>query len=85
MINFLSCIDFLLTAVSPTASNYGETLSTLRYAHRAKKVLNTPTVNEDSNVRLIRELRSENARLKQMLQSSQVSAVTQCSIPQLCY
>ena len=77
MIHFLSCIDFLLTAVSPTASNYGETLSTLRYAHRAKKVLNTPTVNEDSNVRLIRELRSENARLKQMLQSSQVSGVTQ--------
>ena len=28
--------------------NYGETLSTLRYASRAKKIVNRPTVNEVS-------------------------------------
>ena len=33
-------------AVSPADSNYGETLSALRYANRAKNILNRPTVNE---------------------------------------
>lgn len=55
--------------------NYGETLSTLRYANRAKNIINKPTINEDSNVRLIRELRAEIARLKALLvQGNQVSA-----------
>lgn len=55
--------------------NYGETLSTLRYANRAKNIINKPTINEDGNVRLIRELRAEIARLKALLvQGNQVSA-----------
>lgn len=55
--------------------NCGETLSTLRYANRAKNIINKPTINEDSNVRLIRELRAEIARLKALLiQGNQVSA-----------
>ena len=55
--------------------NYGETLSTLRYANRAKNIINKPTINEDSNVRLIRELRAEIARLKALLvQGNQVKS-----------
>lgn len=54
-------------AVSPADVNYGETLSTLRYANRAKNIINKPTVNEDATVRLIRELRAEIARLKALL------------------
>lgn len=62
-----------LAAVSPADVNYGETLSTLRYANRAKNIINKPTVNEDANVRLIRELRAEIARLKALLvQGNQV-------------
>lgn len=54
--------------------NYGETLSTLRYANRAKNIINKPTINEDGNVRLIRELRAEIARLKALLvQGNQVN------------
>lgn len=34
------------TAVSPAECNYGETLSTLRYASRAKNIVNKPVVNE---------------------------------------
>lgn len=65
----------LLSAISPADVNYGETLSTLRYANRAKNIINKPTINEDSNVRLIRELRAEIARLKALLvQGNQVSA-----------
>lgn len=64
-------------AVSPADVNYGETLSTLRYANRAKNIINKPTINEDSNVKLIRELRAEIARLKALLvQGNQVGATT---------
>lgn len=65
----------VLAAISPADVNYGETLSTLRYANRAKNIINKPTVNEDANVRLIRELKAEIARLKALLiQGNQVSA-----------
>jgi len=39
-------IFILSSAVSPAECNYGETLSTLRYAQRAKNIINRPTVNE---------------------------------------
>lgn len=37
-----------LTAISPADVNYAETMSTLRYANRAKNIINKPTVNEVS-------------------------------------
>lgn len=49
----------MIAAISPADCNYGETLSTLRYANRAKNIINKPTINEDPNVKLIRELREE--------------------------
>ncbi|XP_067297022.1 kinesin-like protein KIF16B isoform X2 [Pseudorasbora parva] len=64
----------MIATVSPADINYGETLSTLRYANRAKNIINKPTINEDSNVRLIRELRAEIARLKALLaQGTQIA------------
>ncbi|XP_028297906.1 kinesin-like protein KIF16B isoform X2 [Gouania willdenowi] len=64
----------MIATVSPADVNYGETLSTLRYANRAKNIINKPTINEDANVRLIRELRAEIARLKALLvQGNQVA------------
>ncbi|XP_006088033.1 LOW QUALITY PROTEIN: kinesin-like protein KIF16B [Myotis lucifugus] len=54
----------MIATISPADVNYGETLSTLRYANRAKNIINKPTINEDANVKLIRELRAEIARLK---------------------
>lgn len=57
----------MIAAISPADCNYGETLSTLRYANRAKNIINKPTINEDSNVKLIRELRDEIRKLKAML------------------
>ena len=41
---------FLHAAVSPAMCNYGETLSTLRYASRAKSIVNKPVVNEVSHI-----------------------------------
>uniref|UniRef100_A0A3B4V8U6 Kinesin-like protein KIF16B n=1 Tax=Seriola dumerili TaxID=41447 RepID=A0A3B4V8U6_SERDU len=64
----------MIATVSPADVNYGETLSTLRYANRAKNIINKPTINEDANVRLIRELRAEIARLKALLvQGNQIA------------
>lgn len=57
----------MIAAISPADCNYSETLSTLRYANRAKNIINKPTINEDANVKLIRELREEIMKLKSML------------------
>lgn len=56
-----------VAAISPADCNYGETLSTLRYANRAKNIINKPTINEDPNVKLIRELRDEITKLRSLL------------------
>lgn len=53
----------MIAALSPADINYDETLSTLRYADRAKKIQNKAVVNESPTDRLIRELKEENARL----------------------
>nr|XP_025732635.1 kinesin-like protein KIF16B isoform X2 [Callorhinus ursinus]XP_025732725.1 kinesin-like protein KIF16B isoform X2 [Callorhinus ursinus] len=64
----------MIATISPADVNYGETLSTLRYANRAKNIINKPTINEDTNVKLIRELRAEIARLKTLLaQGNQIA------------
>ncbi|KAB1277131.1 StAR-related lipid transfer protein 9, partial [Camelus dromedarius] len=57
------------SAVSPAHTSYSETMSTLRYASNAKNIINKPRVNEDANVKLIRELREEIGRLKAVLRS----------------
>nr|CAD7200653.1 unnamed protein product [Timema douglasi] len=57
----------MIAAVSPADCNHGETLSTLRYANRAKNIINKPTINEDPNVKLIRDLREEINKLKALL------------------
>ncbi|XP_029349969.1 stAR-related lipid transfer protein 9 isoform X2 [Echeneis naucrates] len=59
----------MIATVSPSAYSYNETLSTLRYAAHARNIVNKPRVNEDANVRLIKELREEIDRLKSMLLS----------------
>merc|ERR1719206_318516 len=57
----------MIATLSPSMDNYEETLSTLRYADRAKKIVNHAVVNEDPNARIIRELRAEVDALKEML------------------
>lgn len=47
----------MICAISPADDNYEETLSTLRYASRAKKIQNKAIVNESDVDKLIRQLR----------------------------
>ncbi|CRL07801.1 CLUMA_CG020755, isoform A [Clunio marinus] len=63
----------MIAAISPADVNYSETLSTLRYANRAKNIINKPTINEDPNVKLIRELREEISALQAMLATGNVT------------
>ncbi|XP_078791282.1 kinesin-like protein KIF1A isoform X9 [Oryzias latipes] len=57
----------MVAALSPADINYDETLSTLRYADRAKQIRCNAVINEDPNNRLVRELKEEVARLKDLL------------------
>uniref|UniRef100_A0A3Q4HBT7 Kinesin family member 13A n=1 Tax=Neolamprologus brichardi TaxID=32507 RepID=A0A3Q4HBT7_NEOBR len=61
----------MIATVSPAADNYEETLSTLRYADRAKRIVNHAIVNEDPNARIIRELREEVEKLKVQLSQAE--------------
>ena len=63
----------MVATISPAADNFEETLSTLRYADRAKRIVNHAVVNEDPNARIIRELRAEVEALKEMLKHATVS------------
>lgn len=57
----------MIAAVSPADYNYEETLSTLRYAARAKAIKNKPRVNEDPKDALLKEYEEEIRKLKEML------------------
>lgn len=57
----------MLAALSPAADNYEETLSTLRYANRAKNIKNKPTINEDPKDAMLRQLQEEIELLKAQL------------------
>ncbi|XP_053539644.1 kinesin-like protein KIF1A isoform X9 [Ictalurus punctatus] len=57
----------MVAALSPADINYDETLSTLRYADRAKQIRCNAVINEDPNNRLVRELKDEVSRLKELL------------------
>ena len=62
----------MIATVSPAADSYEETLSTLRYADRAKRIVNHAVVNEDPNARIIRELRDEVDKLRVQLSQAEV-------------
>ncbi|KAK7940425.1 hypothetical protein WMY93_003751 [Mugilogobius chulae] len=58
----------MIATVGPSNKNHTETLATLRYASRAKKIKNKPRVNEDPKDALLREFQAEIARLKAQLE-----------------
>ena len=49
----------MIACVSPVESNYEETLSTIKYASRARNIKNKPVVNRDANSMLIEALRNQ--------------------------
>ena len=57
----------MIAAISPSDFNYEESLSTLRYAARAKSIKNQPRVNEDPKDALLKQYEEEIKKLKMML------------------
>lgn len=57
----------MVACLSPADNNYDETLSTLRYANRAKNIKNKPKINEDPKDALLRQYQEEIQKLKAML------------------
>ena len=58
----------MICALSPASINYEETLSTLRYADRAKKIQNKAVVNESEHDKVVRLLKEENNDLKKKIE-----------------
>ena len=75
-----NCKTTMIAMISPAHDAFNESLSTLYFAQRAKKIQNRPIVNEDLNNRaLIRQyetelknLRNELERKNKMLQSNEL-------------
>ncbi|KAG7327749.1 hypothetical protein KOW79_009355 [Hemibagrus wyckioides] len=61
----------MIATLSPATSNMDESLSTLRYAQQARLIINIAKVNEDTNAKLIRELKAEVEKLRAAQMSSQ--------------
>ncbi|KAJ3122303.1 Kinesin-like protein kif3b [Physocladia obscura] len=61
----------MIATLSPASYNYEETLSTLRYANRAKNIKNKPKINEDPKDAMLREYQDEINKLKQALEAKQ--------------
>jgi hypothetical protein len=66
----------MICAIRPGHSYYDETLNTLKYADRAKKIKNKPTINESPQDKLIKELQEENKRLKESMENGGVAVVS---------
>lgn len=60
----------MIANISPADYNYDETLSTLRYASRAKNIQNKPKVNADPKDALLKEYAEEIQRLRAMINNN---------------
>uniref|UniRef100_A0A8C7PWS1 plus-end-directed kinesin ATPase n=1 Tax=Oncorhynchus mykiss TaxID=8022 RepID=A0A8C7PWS1_ONCMY len=70
----------MVAALSPADINYDETLSTLRYADRAKQIRCNAVINEDPNNRLVRELKEEVGRLRDLLLSQGLGDILESKV-----
>merc|ERR1740139_1739516 len=64
----------MVANMGPADYNYEESLSTLRYANRAKNIKNKPKINEDPKDAMLREFQEEIARLRAKLDGKPMAA-----------
>lgn len=69
----------MVACLSPADNNYDETLSTLRYANRAKNIKNRPHVNEDPKDTMLREYQEEIRKLRSLLETNTVQTTVNSS------
>lgn len=73
----------MIAAISPSDFNYEESLSTLRYAARAKSIQNKPRVNEDPKDALLKQYEEEIKKLKQMMLDANNGSAANAMIQQM--
>lgn len=71
----------MVACLSPADNNYEESLSTLRYANRAKSIQNRPRINEDPKDALLRQYQEEIKQLKALVFGQLGTANLNCKIP----
>ena len=57
----------MVATIGPASYNYEETVTTLRYANRAKNIKNKPKINEDPKDAMLRQFQEEITRLKSLI------------------
>lgn len=67
----------MIANCGPADYNYDETLTTLRYANRAKNIKNKPKINEDPKDAMLREYQDEITRLRDELRAQEKNMTTQ--------
>ncbi|XP_076230958.1 osmotic avoidance abnormal protein 3 [Calliopsis andreniformis] len=70
----------MIACISPSDADAEETLSTLRYAARARCIKNKPVINEDPKDALLRQYQLELQRLRKLLESTDQSILKEVSI-----
>ena len=60
----------MIAAISPADYNFEETLTTLRYASRAKNIKNKPRVNQDPKDALLKQYEEEIQKLRAIIEQS---------------
>lgn len=68
----------MIACLSPADNNYEESLSTLRYANRAKSIQNRPRINEDPKDALLREYQEEIKKLQALISGQMATAHLTC-------
>lgn len=71
---------YMMSTLSPAHVNYEETLSTLRYADRAKAIVTKACVNESAGDKKIRELEDEVGALREKLREYQAKMEKQSEV-----
>jgi len=67
----------MIANVGPAEYNYEETMSTLKYAHRAKSIKNEVRINEDPKDALLRQFKDEIEHLRKQLAEGMGGAVVE--------
>lgn len=70
----------MIANCGPADYNYDETLSTLRYADRAKQIKNKPRINEDPKDAMLREFQEEISRLRARLAEEEKRAKASATV-----
>ena len=63
----------MIANFGPADYNFEETISTLRYANRAKNIKNRAIVNEDPKDAMLRQMQEELENLKKQLENGEIS------------